>query len=435
MNEAGMWNDAPCSGRNGNGHLCGIPADGECLPTKFTFNPQRMTQQKAEDTCIAQGGHLASAHSASDQATFRTIADNHRAMPPVVRYLFEGNLNSAFGANHGNPHLHCPVVDPYPDVPGAYQSLRDWQPVQRSPAEIQAAGVELEDQLWEIPQASIRLDANFDDWDCLPYKAQTPFRPCNANGDGQVCTTPVGDATSTDFVEFQAHAGGGHNGITDQASAYAFAWEPEALWAAIKVFDDTHENAGTGWNGDSVQIAFTTNPPGSKTIGDDRVGVDDASMLLYNYGLHSQTGEQILHHQTHPCATDQDCTDAAMERFESIKMTAYEIVFPAASLGIDKLTSNLQFGIGIGVNDGDIISQDENGAWEDRGQKGWSGWGPYSIMFGKQAENTARAVLRKATKVNSNTDWAEPTTYDHGIPHPGEPFRSSLVCTLEYSCG
>ena len=27
----GLWNDSPCQGRHGDGHICGFPDDGECL--------------------------------------------------------------------------------------------------------------------------------------------------------------------------------------------------------------------------------------------------------------------------------------------------------------------------------------------------------------------------------------------------------------------
>ena len=63
----GLWNDSPCQGRHGDGHICGFPDDGECLPSTYIFYPQRLSQQKAEDYCISQGGHLASIHSDADQ--------------------------------------------------------------------------------------------------------------------------------------------------------------------------------------------------------------------------------------------------------------------------------------------------------------------------------------------------------------------------------
>ena len=54
-------------------------------------------------------------------------------------------------------------------------------------------------------------------------------------------------------------------GVEDQPSAVALSWMPSAMYCAVKVVDDVHQNPGSnsdsneaGWNGDSVQIAFST---------------------------------------------------------------------------------------------------------------------------------------------------------------------------------
>ena len=109
----GLWNDSPCQGRHGDGHICGFPDDGECLPSTYIFYPQRLSQQKAEDYCISQGGHLASIHSDADQQAVIDLAENHRVTPPVVRYMFEGNLLSAIGLNHGESHFDPPGSETY----------------------------------------------------------------------------------------------------------------------------------------------------------------------------------------------------------------------------------------------------------------------------------------------------------------------------------
>lgn len=93
------------TGRPGNGHICGFVAGGECLPNRYIFYPQRLTQQKAEKYCQSQGGHLASVHSDADQAAIVTVAETHRALPPTMRYLFEGNMFNALGTNHGESHF------------------------------------------------------------------------------------------------------------------------------------------------------------------------------------------------------------------------------------------------------------------------------------------------------------------------------------------
>ena len=61
----------------------------------------------------------------------------------------------------------------------------------------------------------------------------------------------------------------------------------------------------------------------------------------------------------------------------------YEIRIPARGLGHDTITAGMQMGFSLCLNDGDL--EDGQG-----GQKGWSGWGPYSIVYGK---NSAAAGL------------------------------------------
>jgi hypothetical protein len=236
---------------------------------------------------------------------------------------------------------------------------------------------------WRIPRAPIVLDADLNDWNCLSFKAQTPFRPSNMAEAGNVVS---GEA----WTEFAIYNGGNWNGIDDHSIAVGFAWQPAALYCGIKVVDDTHENAGSGWDGDSVQVAFAD-------------GTRTGSLILYNYGL-TDDGSHVLHHQAHPCPSADNCTDAAMERFDSDHLTIYEIVFPAHSLGQDILTAGYQFGIGLCVNDGDT---DVDG---HRGQKGWSGWGAYSIMFGKDAAETGLAILDSPGYCDSMSNWAPVTT-------------------------
>jgi len=89
--------------------MCGFVAGGECLPNRYVFYPQRLTQQKAESYCQSQGGHLASVHSDADQAAIITVAETHRALPPTMRYLFEGNMFNALGTNHGESHFTPPA--------------------------------------------------------------------------------------------------------------------------------------------------------------------------------------------------------------------------------------------------------------------------------------------------------------------------------------
>ena len=165
------------------------------------------------------------------------------------------------------------------------------------------------------------------------------------------------------------------------------------MWCAIKVIDDTHQNPGSGWNGDSVQIMFTNaaRPQG----GTAKTGELDtpAGMILYNYGL-SDDGDYTAHHESHPCPSDDDCTEMAAIRFEDDKTTIYEIKFPAASLGQDAYVAGFSFGLGTCINDGDDDAVGDGAGTNQSGQGGWSGWSPYGIvMGGKQVENNGLATL------------------------------------------
>jgi hypothetical protein len=55
--------------------------NGACKPTRYTFNPQKLPMQTAEDVCVRQGGHLASVHNEADQNAIEILvaADADRA--------------------------------------------------------------------------------------------------------------------------------------------------------------------------------------------------------------------------------------------------------------------------------------------------------------------------------------------------------------------
>merc|ERR1719162_1920688 len=248
---------------------------------------------------------------------------------------------------------------------------------------VQAAGVEIDDMRWNIPSTTnIDVDGELSDWDGLTYKSQSSFRQCN-KVDGELCTAA--------FVEFDTCvacvATATWTGITDHSEATAFAWNSENIWAGVKVIDDTHQNPGSGWNGDSVQIMFSnqartgwadwgSNPQGGATAPKNMV--EDMGFILFNYGL----------------ADNGDYTEMSAVRFEDDKTTIYEIKFPAQSFGLDAFTAGYTFGLGTCINDGDDDAVGAAAGTAQEGQGGWSGWGPYGIVIGgKQAENIGLATL------------------------------------------
>jgi hypothetical protein len=123
---------------------------------------------------------------------------------------------------------------------------------------------EVADMRWDIPAATqdIILDGDLSDWDGVPYMAQTPFRPCDS--DEAACAT-------TPFVEFDicsicVSEEVTYFGALDHSIAESFNWTADALYYGSKVYDDTHKNQASGWNGDSVQLMFTDSARRAATV-------------------------------------------------------------------------------------------------------------------------------------------------------------------------
>jgi hypothetical protein len=188
------------------------------------------------------------------------------------------------------------------------------------------------------------------------------------------------------------------NGPADHSAAFALAWTPESLYLSVKVFDDTHQNPGSGWNGDALQMLFA-NAARTKTydnlatgahagsVGTTRTGEIDTpgGMIMYNFGM-GDDGSYALHHDgPNPCA--DDCFKAACVRNDTSMITTYEVVFPAQALGRESFERGFAFGLGMTVNDGDT------GRNQD-GQGGWSAWSPHGLLNGgKAADDNGLATL------------------------------------------
>ena len=76
-----------------------------------------------------------------------------------------------------------------------------------------------------------------------------------------------------------------------------------------------------------------------------------------------------------------------MARFEDVSRTIYEIKIPACGLAVGPLSDGMQMGFGMCLNDGDT------GAVQG-GQKGWTGWGPCSIVYGKVSPACGLITMR-----------------------------------------
>ena len=64
--------------------------------------------------------------------------------------------------------------------------------------------------------------------------------------------------------------------------------------------------------------------------------------------------------------------------------TVYEFWFAPETIGVSSLKENVSFGLGVAVIDSDLDSP---------GIKGWSGWGPESVLFETNPSEAASLIL------------------------------------------
>ena len=76
-----------------------------------------------------------------------------------------------------------------------------------------------------------------------------------------------------------------------------------------------------------------------------------------------------------------------MLRYEDTLRTVYEFKIPVQGLGVDSLPNRMAMGFGMCLNDGDT------GAVQG-GQKGWTGWGACSIVYGKVSPACGLITIR-----------------------------------------
>jgi hypothetical protein len=216
-----------------------------------------------------------------------------------------------------------------------------------------------EDMLYDAQGASIEADGDMSDWADAEFKSQIPFEK------------------GGELVLFEEYGGGTWSGPEDHSSAVAFAWDAENLYIGVVVTDDSHQNPGNGWNGDSIQAVFAN-------------AAQDTVTHLYNYAL-ADSGDLVVMNEKGPGGTE-----LAVTRDDDTNTTSYEIKLPAASLGLDAYESGMSIGVGLCVNDGE---QDAG----QGGQKGWSGWGPYAAVYGKTASATGLVNLVGETPAGGPT--------------------------------
>ena len=180
---------------------------------------------------------------------------------------------------------------------------------------------------------------------------------------------------------FREWDGGKWNDRDDHRTCFGIVWDPDAIYLALSVTDDEHQNGGGAWNGDSAQLAFE--PTGKRDGG--------LTLFLYNVALDNNAANLIIHNEkTNGAPGLVAGEDVAIVRNENEKETYYEIAITPEDLGLkDPFSEGYEFGLAICVNDGDK---------DTPGQKGWSGWYTDAIVNGpKTSQDTGLVVLTDET--------------------------------------
>ncbi|MDE0316796.1 MAG: hypothetical protein OXM61_18060 [Candidatus Poribacteria bacterium] len=182
---------------------------------------------------------------------------------------------------------------------------------------------------------------------------------------------------------FEPHGGGKWDGADDHETCFAFVWDADAIYIALSVTDDEHQNGGGQWNGDSLQIAFE--PTGKRDGG--------LQLFLYNVALGNDAKNMLAVHneRTNGAPGLVAGEDVAITRNENKKETYYEIAITPEDLGLKvPFKEGYELGVGLCVNDGDKAAG-------QGGQKGWSGWYPHAVVHGKNSEKTGLVKLTDET--------------------------------------
>ena len=200
----------------------------------------------------------------------------------------------------------------------------------------------------------------------------------------------------SDYVVHET-LGGVWTGPDDQSSSMQLAWkggsedlDENGLFIGLVVTDEYHQNPGSGWNGDALQMMVTDYDPEAE----EHVPGDFA---LYNFALTGEDGDLDPENPEYveniertleffPFSAEDEFHDIAIVRDEDAGTTTYEIFLGTEPLGFDpdELVEGQTLGIGMAINDGD----------EDLpGQTGWVGLGAHAIVFGKTPSEAALLTL------------------------------------------
>ena len=107
---SGFWNDRRCDAHQR--YVCGFPDVPYGAPDTFKYFPAVVSAAEAEDLCVRDGGHLASAHSDDDAAVFASIAPRTgTSCGSVGGGCWSGGQQTWIGFHDRDNEAGCGAVD------------------------------------------------------------------------------------------------------------------------------------------------------------------------------------------------------------------------------------------------------------------------------------------------------------------------------------
>jgi hypothetical protein len=208
--------------------------------------------------------------------------------------------------------------------------------------------------------SDIRIDGDLGDWDGLRF--------------GEV------GKDAFDVIEYES---GSQTSFDDLGARFSAAWDEDALYLAIDVWDDVHHQPNTladVWDGDSVQLFIDAFGDGQETSLNQQ---DDYEYLVAS----TPAGDQVfralspdrqlswLDIQNRVLEPD---VEVKIRRDEANGRTVYELRFPAKYVAPVALRQGNVIGLGLMVNDADGGKRQAAITTCD-GKEGWMK--PYNLSF------------------------------------------------------
>ena len=248
---------------------------------------------------------------------------------------------------------------------------------------------------YEVKPISGNLDGIPSEWSTSEMITNPGFEIVEEDQRGQ-SDYISGETTYFQFAEFDD---GEWKGDDDHNMKLGIGWNNEGLQLTLVIEDDQHVHFGKSADeGDAVKVLFTDSnrnevlsefvfafsydaflkEPDWKLVND----------ISYNKKMLSSPGFVPPIGYMEQIQGDAEF-DVVMRRNQktidpATGTTVYEFWFAPETIGVSSLKENVSFGLGVAVIDSDLDSP---------GIKGWSGWGPESVLFETNPSEAASLIL------------------------------------------